>query len=130
LNGITEYIITSAADGKTLHGGNYYRMHLPQGIPSCKFWSVIVYDYDSGLVISTDQPWPSVHSNCKDLHCDQNGSVDIYFGPGIPSGLKNKEHNYIKTIPGKAWKTILRFYEPQTDLGENGWKPGKIELIQ
>jgi len=37
--------------------------------------------------------------------CD--GSVDVYFGPTAPAG---KESNWIQTVPGKGWFTILRLY--------------------
>ena len=39
----------------------------------------------------------------------QGGSVDVYFGPKAPAG---KESNWIQTMPGKGWNTILRLYGP------------------
>jgi len=38
-----------------------------------------------------------------------DGSVDVYFGPQAPVG---KDGNWVQTIPGKAWFTILRLYGP------------------
>ncbi len=34
-----------------------------------------------------------------------DGSYDIYFGPKPPAG---KEGNWLETVPGKSWFTILR----------------------
>jgi hypothetical protein len=36
-----------------------------------------------------------------------DGSVDVYFGPNAPTG---KESNWIQTVPGKGWFTLLRLY--------------------
>jgi hypothetical protein len=33
----------------------------------------------------------------------------VYFGPKAPAG---KENNWIQTIPGKGWNTLLRLYGP------------------
>ena len=40
-------------------------------------------------------------------------SVDVYFGPTAPKG---KEDNWIQTIPGKDWNTLLRLYGPLEPL--------------
>jgi hypothetical protein len=42
----------------------------------------------------------------------------VYFGPKAPAG---KEANWVQTIPGKAWFTILRLYGP---LERGSRKPG------
>lgn len=38
-----------------------------------------------------------------------NGSVDLYFGPKASAG---KEANWIETVPGMGWFTLLRLYGP------------------
>ena len=126
MNENSEYIITTDTAGKLLHGENNHRLHMPQCIPSCNFWSVIVYDSQTGLIISTDQPWPSVHSNCKNLHYNDDGSVDILFGPVAP---ENIERNWIKTIPGKEWHLIVRIYDPIESGFDKSWKPGEVEEL-
>ena len=107
-------------------GEKNYTLHLPPDIPASNFWSVIVYDNESGLMIHTDQPWPSVYSSCKKLIVNQDGSVDIWFGPKAPAGTEN---NWIKTIPGKGWFAIMRLYGPQETWINGTWRPGEIELI-
>jgi hypothetical protein len=39
-----------------------------------------------------------------------DGSTTVYFGPGKPAGVS--DGNWIQTMPGKGWKTILRLYSP------------------
>ena len=39
-----------------------------------------------------------------------DGSTTIYFGPTQPDGVKRG--NWIQTMPGKGWFTILRLYSP------------------
>jgi len=120
------YKLICDSAGKGMSGEKKYRMHLPETMPSCKFWSVIVYDNKTGQMIVTAQSWPSVYSSCKKLLVNQDGSVDIWFGPIAPPG---KESNWIKTTPGEEWKMILRLYEPLESEVNMKWKPGEIELL-
>ena len=39
-----------------------------------------------------------------------DGSITLYFGPEKPKGVS--EGNIIKTLPGRGWFVILRFYSP------------------
>ena len=41
----------------------------------------------------------------RDPESNPDGSVDVYFGPHPPTG---KERNWIPTVPGRGWFTILR----------------------
>jgi len=126
VNEKAEYIKTNDASGNRLTGEKNYRMHLPAGISSSSFWSVIVYCNESRLMIHTDQPWPSVYSSCKKLFVNQDGSVDVWFGPKSSPG---KETNWIQTIEEKGWYMILRLYEPKETWLDGTWRPGEIELI-
>ncbi|MCK7538408.1 MAG: DUF1214 domain-containing protein [Marinilabiliales bacterium] len=76
-----QHIIIIRLKGNLLEGGKKYRLHLPSGIPASEFWSIIVYDSLSRLMIHTDQPWPSVFSTNKNLVYNNDGSVDAWFGP-------------------------------------------------
>jgi hypothetical protein len=125
-NEIILYKLICDSSGKSLSGEKNYRLHLPEGMPPCDFWSVIVYDNDTGLMIRTDQSWPSVYSSCKKLLVTHDGSVDVWFGPIAPTG---KESNWIKTIPGSLWNMILRIYEPSEAGGNTTWKPGEIKPL-
>lgn len=122
-----QYQLSYDANRKRLDGGKNYKLHLSPNIPACNFWSIVVYDNQTHLMIRTDQPWPSVHSQCVNLLINQDGSVDAFFGPKAPPG---KENNWVKTIPGKGWSLVLRLYGPPEPWFINTWKPGGIELQQ
>jgi len=108
-----------------LDGGKNYKLHLPPNIPVKEFWSVIVYSDQTRSFLQTDQQFPSVSSQTKGLLVNSDGSVDVYFGPKAPQG---KERNWVQTIPGKGWNTILRLYSPLEPWFNKTWRPGEIEL--
>jgi hypothetical protein len=113
------------ANGDALNGGKNYKLHLPPNIPVKTFWSVIVYSTQTRSMLQTDQQFPSVSSQNKDLIVNADGSVDVYFGPKAPAG---KEPNWVQTVPGETWFTILRLYGPLEAWFKKTWQPGEIEL--
>ena len=113
------------ADNHPLDGGKNYKLHLPPHIPVKTFWSVIVYSTQTRSMLQTDERFPSVSSQNKDLLVNADGSVDVYFGPKPPHG---KEPNWVQTIPGQTWFTLLRLYGPLEAWFNKTWRPGEIEL--
>jgi hypothetical protein len=77
-------------------------------------------------MLQTDQRFPSVSSQKKNLLVNADGSVDVYFGPKPPTG---KGPNWVQTIPGQSWFTILRLYGPLEPWFNRTWQPGEIELM-
>ena len=69
---------------------------------------------------------PSVSSQDKGVKTNADGSVDVYFGPKAPAGM---ESNWVQTIPGKGWFTLLRLYGPLEPWFDKTWRPGEIELL-
>ena len=122
-----EYTISSDNRGEPLEGGRRYLLRLVQDIPQCTYWSVIVYDSRTRLIIKNKQLWPSVHSNSHNLLVNPDGSVDVWFGPDIPSG---NEHNWIKTNRKRGWYAIIRLYDLTDKLTVRDWAPGHIEPVQ
>lgn len=112
--------------GRPLDGGKSYRLHLLPDILKSSFWSVIIYDSLTKLIIQNDQLWPSVHSNCRKLIVNQDDSVDIWFGPVAPEG---KAINWLQTLPGKEWYIVLRIYNAPESCFSGSWKPGEIQEV-
>ena len=114
------------ADGDFLSGGNSYRLHLPPDVPAANFWSVTLYDGENASGLQNGQPFPSIGS-LSDLKYNEDGSVDLYFGPDLPDGAP--ESNYLRTVPGKGWFTLLRLYSPTEAFFDQTWRPGDFERI-
>jgi len=121
-----EHIISCDNKGHLLEGDKKYKLYLPPDIPASDFWSVIVYDSQSRLILNTDQPWPSVFSTDKNLVFNDDGSVDVWFSP---EPLNINEGNCLKIIPGRKWYMILRLYYPLESWFDKRWRPGEIEEI-
>ena len=94
-------------------------------MPVKDFWSVIVYDTQTRSMLQTDQEWPAVSSDDKDLMTNPEGSVDVYFGPEPPAGGAN----WIQTLPGKGWFPTVRLYGPLEPWIEKTWRLPEIEPL-
>jgi hypothetical protein len=112
--------------GRHFEGKNNYRLNIPANVPAKDFWSVVVYDPQTRSQLQTDQPFPSRNNEKSKFVKNADGSVDLYFGPEAPQG---KENNWIETVPGKGWFTILRLYGPLEPWFDKTWQPGEIELV-
>ena len=121
--GIT-YLDTS---GQPFDGSKTYRATLPPNPPAGDFWAFTVYDAQTRSMLQTDQAAPSLDSVQRDPELNQDGSIDVWFAPEAPEG---KEANWIQTIPGKSWFTVLRLYGPLEPWIAGTWKPGDVELIE
>ena len=119
-------LCTADKNGDVLHGAKSYRLNIPANAPAKDFWSVVLYDPQTRSELQTSQPFPSKNSKRDKLLANADGSVDLYFGPKAPAG---KEANWIATVPGKGWFTILRLYGPLDAWFDKAWQPGEIELI-
>ena len=114
------------SDGNYFDGGRNYRLTLPADIPQSRFWSLILYDRQTRSELQTDQHLPRLGSQSGTVETNPDGSTDIYFGPVAPEG---KEHNWLQTVPGKGWWTILRLYNPLQPFFDKTWRPSEIEAV-
>jgi len=114
--------------GDYLDGRRNYKLNLPKDAPAKQFVSIVLYDTQTRSQLQTGQPFPSYNSQKhKDkVATNEDGSVDLYFGPKAPEG---KEDNWIQTIPGKGFFAILRLYSPTEPWFEKTWRPSDIKLL-
>ena len=128
LTGIGSQYIYAMRDseGHYFDGARNYRLTLPPDIPESRFWSVILYDNQTRSMLQTDQHLPRLGSQSGTVETNPDGSIDIYFGPTAPDG---KENNWLQTVPGKGWWTILRLYNPLQPFFDKTWQPSEIEPI-
>ncbi len=71
-------------------------------------------------------PYPSVSSQSGEIQVNPDGSTTVWFGPEPPPGM---ESNWVQTVPGKGWFTIMRLYGPLEAWFDGTWKPGEIERV-
>ena len=115
------------ANGRWLDGGQAYQLTLPPGIPAKNFWSVDLYDTQTRSLLETDNPHPSVMSLGGTVQANPDGSTTVYFGPDPSAAPDGKQSNWVQTVPGKSWFTILRLYGPLQPWFDKTWRPGEIE---
>ena len=126
--GVGSYYLWAYKDGAGafLDGAQAYKLHIPANVPAKDFWSVLVYDSLSRSELQNGEPFPSV-SKYTDPRINADGSVDVYFGPEMPAG---QEKNWIKTVAGKGWFPIFRFYGPLQPLYDKSWVLSDIEKVK
>lgn len=120
------YVATDR-DGNYLDGAKAYKLRIPANPPAKDFWSVVVYDPQTRSELQTSQTFPSKNNKRDKLIENPDGSIELYFGPRAPEG---KDANWIQTIAGKGWYTLLRLYGPLEPWFDKSWRPGEFELIE
>jgi hypothetical protein len=65
-------------------------------------------------------------SQSPDLQANEDGSVDVYFGPRAPKG---KEGNWVPTKAGGSFEVLFRFYGPEKELFDKTWTLPDIERL-
>ena len=103
-------------------GGNKYRIILPPKVPVANFWSV------DGLrrvkCLGAGQ-WPGfplirfARQACAERRREHRPVPR-------PESTRGKAGNWLATVPGKGYFTILRLYGPTEAALDKSWKPGDI----
>jgi len=111
--------------GARFDGGRDYRLHVPADAPAAAFWSVTIYDTATRSMLQSPSN-DAGHSSYDDLKVNDDGSIDLYFGPTAPAGL---ETNWLETVPGKGFYPMFRFYTPTAPLFDGSWAMPDVEAI-
>jgi hypothetical protein len=115
------------ANDNALDGGKSYKLNMPPNVPVKDFWSLILYSDQTRSQIQTDQQYPSVSSQSADLQKNEDGSIEVYFGPTAPAG---KESNWVQTVPGQGWNVVLRMYGALEPWFDKTWRPSEVTLVK
>jgi hypothetical protein len=126
--GIGSYYMWTYKDahGNFLDGAKNYKLSIPAKVPAKDFWSVLVYDALSRSELDNGQPYPSV-SMYSGPKANGDGSVDVYFGPEMPAG---QEKNWIRTVSGRGFFPMFRWYGPLQPLYDKTWKLPDVEEVK
>jgi hypothetical protein len=128
----SQYLLaTLDADKNYFDGAKTYKVTLPKDIPEANFWSFTLYDNMTRGLLDTPQRYPRAGSqNYPSPAAEPNadGSTTVYFGPMQPAGVKRG--NWVQTMPGKGWWTVLRLYSPLEPFFTKEWRVSEIELVK
>ncbi len=113
-------------DGNPLIGSNTYRWHVPAEVPVKQFWQIPVYNVATRAMIDNEQRRSAI-TGTDDLKRNNDGSVDLYFGPEAPDGY---EQNWIQTNPQEGWFSLPRLYAPLEPIISKEWRWNDIELVK
>ena len=114
------------ANGEWLDGSNLYRLNVPANAPAELFWSITLYDFETRSQVQNKNNSAAL-SSYDDLKYNDDGSVDLYFGPQAPEGFEN---NWVQTIPGRGWWVWFRFYSPAEAFFDKSWQLPDFEKIK
>lgn len=112
-------------EGRSLDGGNNYRLNVPANAPVRQYWSATLYDRKTHALIR-EMPVAGRSSQSPGLQVNADGTVDLYFGPEAPAG---KESNWAPTDPEGEFEILFRFYGPLPALFNKSWILPDIELL-
>lgn len=117
------------SEGNVLKGGETYRMRVPANAPAEQFWAVTLYAEHSRLFVVTAQKNANLDSRNESLKTNDDGSVDIYFGPNTTKVPADMQNNWIQTKSDEGWFPYFRLYAPKKEFFEETWAMGDIQRI-
>jgi hypothetical protein len=107
-------------------GSNTYKLHVPPNAPAKDFWSISLYDSETRSLVQNQSTIPAVSSYDK-LKVNEDGSIDLYFGP---KPLEGWGKNWIETLPGKGFFVWFRAYHPTEGLFDGSWMLDDVEKVK
>src|SRR6185295_16376605 len=106
-----------------LQGEQPYRLRIPPGVPARQAWTVTVYDLATAA-FTRDAPRIAIESYDPTVERNEDGSIDVHFGPTAPTG---RDANWIYTAPRKPWFAFFRFHGPEKPVLDRSWVLPNIE---
>jgi hypothetical protein len=113
------------AKGNGLDGGSTYRLRVPASAPVHQYWSATAYDGTTHALIR-NTACSSRASTSAGLVANEDGSVDVFFGPTAPDGASS---NWVPTKACTSFEVLFRFFGPDQRLFDKTWKLPDIERV-
>jgi hypothetical protein len=113
------------SDGVLFDSAATYRMRVPAGVPVSQYWSVTMYDAGTHGFIQGNTKY-SVSSQTSGLVINDDGSVDVYFGPNPPS---ERAANSIDTGASTRFELMFRFYGVGPEVMKKQWSLSDVERL-
>jgi hypothetical protein len=125
--GVGQFYLVDVVDshGDALLSDRMYRLRVPPGVPVSQYWSVTMYDGSDHTFIRENTKF-SVSSQIPGLHTNDDGSVDVYFGPSPIPGL---EANFIQTGDSHTFELMFRFYGVGSEVMAKEWRLADVEPL-
>jgi hypothetical protein len=126
--GQAQYYLLTGKDhaGQPLEGRTSYRLRVPANAPVTQYWSMTVYDRETHAFIK-DSRSVGRSSQTSGLKKNEDGSVDIFFGPTPPNGDESK---WVPTDPKGRFEVLARFYGPKPPLFDKTWQLSDLEPVK
>lgn len=102
-----------------------YRVDLPADPPARLFWSLTLYDAETAAEIDAEDQTYSSLNGMGDLAVNEDGSITVHVGPKRPPDAGN----WIRTVPGRGWLALVRWYGPERAFFERRYRPGNFVRI-
>lgn len=112
-------------DGNDFDGGRTYRLNVPPNVPVEQYWSVTAYDRQTHALIKNVSR-ASRSSQISELVKNEDGSIDLYFGPSAPRG---RGANWVPTDPKRKFELMFRAYGPTKDFFDKKWVLPDVALM-
>ena len=103
-----------------------YKLNLPKDVPAANFWSLTLYEAANASGLANGQPFLSLGSWDNPVQ-NADGSTDLYLGPEVPNG---QEKNWLATVPGRGYFTLLRLYGPTEAALIKTWILGDLTKVR
>jgi hypothetical protein len=116
------------ADGQPLnsHEHNYVIHFREDEIPPADgFWSLTMYDRESGMLVKNLIERYSIGNRSHDLQLGPDGSLTIYIQQRPPE--TQEQSNWLPAPDGPFYVT-LRLYGPRSSVLDGKWTPPPIQL--
>jgi hypothetical protein len=111
------------ASSLPLQGELPYMLRIPTAVPVKQSWTVTVYDLATAA-FTRDSPRIAIDSYDSRVRRNDDGSIDIHFGPASPAG---KDANWLYTAPRQRWFAFFRFHGPEKPVLDRSWVLPNIE---